>query len=153
MIDWGPLPNGLKVFCAVLAWSRVRFVRVARDETAATTLAMLADCFDTIGGVPAKVLADRMGCLKGGTVAERGDPDTGLRPLRDPLPVRPGLLSSGGPGVEGHRREPRRLRQDRSRACPTSDDLTVLNDACRRWCVEVNARVHSETCAVPDDAA
>ena len=68
-IDWGVLPNGLKVFCAVLAWSRVRFVRVARDETVATTLGMLADCFDTFGGVPATVLADRMGCLKGGTVA------------------------------------------------------------------------------------
>lgn len=31
VIDWGLLPSGLKVFCAVLAWSRVRFVRVARD--------------------------------------------------------------------------------------------------------------------------
>ena len=69
VIDWGMLPGGLKVFCAVLAWSRVRFVRVASDETAATTLAMLADCFDILGGVPAKVLADRMGCLKGGVVA------------------------------------------------------------------------------------
>lgn len=69
VIDWGLHPSGLKVFCAVLAWSRVRFVRVARDETAATTLAMLADCFDLLGRVPAKVLADRMGCLKGGTVA------------------------------------------------------------------------------------
>ena len=69
MIDWGSLPGGLHVFCAVLAWSRVRFVRFARDETAATTLALLAECFETLGGVPAKVLADRMGCLKGGTVA------------------------------------------------------------------------------------
>jgi len=31
VIDWGVL-NGLHVFCAVLAWSRVRFVRVAADE-------------------------------------------------------------------------------------------------------------------------
>ena len=31
-----------------------------------------------------------------------------------------------------------------------SDDLTVLNDACRTSCAEVNARVHSETCTVPD---
>lgn len=30
---------------------------------------------------------------------------------------------------------------------PDSDDLTVLNDACRDWCAEVNARQHSETCA------
>jgi hypothetical protein len=33
---------------------------------------------------------------------------------------------------------------------PDSDELTVLNDACRNWCAEVNARVHTETCAVPD---
>ena len=70
VIDWGTIPGtGIKVFCAVLAWSRVRFVRFARDETAATTFSLLAECFEELGGVPAKVLADRMGCLKGGTVA------------------------------------------------------------------------------------
>ena len=57
------------MFCAVLAWSRVRFVRFATDETAATTFAMLAECFEVLGGVPRVVLADRMGCLKGGVVA------------------------------------------------------------------------------------
>ena len=70
VIDWGALSGtGVHVFCAVLAWARVRFVRFARDETAATTFAMLAECFEVLGGVPAKVLADRMGCLKAGTVA------------------------------------------------------------------------------------
>jgi transposase len=68
VIDWGS-QGGLHVFCAVLAWSRVRFVRFAADEKSATTLAMLAECFETLGGVPGKVLADRMGCLKGGVVA------------------------------------------------------------------------------------
>ena len=68
VIDWGALA-GLHVFCAVLAWSRFRFVRFAADERAATTLAMLAECFEVLGGVPGKVLADRMGCLKGGVVA------------------------------------------------------------------------------------
>ena len=52
VIDWGTLPSGMHVFCAVLAWSRVRFVRFARDETAATTLAFLAECFESLGGVP-----------------------------------------------------------------------------------------------------
>ena len=37
VIDWGVI-DGLHVFCAVLAWSRVRFVRFATDETQATTL-------------------------------------------------------------------------------------------------------------------
>ncbi len=68
VIDWGT-ENGIHVFCAVLAWSRVRFVRFAEREDQATTLALLAECFETIGGVPAIVLADRMGCLKGGVVA------------------------------------------------------------------------------------
>ena len=31
---------------------------------------MLAECFDTIGGVPKTVLADRMGCLKANVVAD-----------------------------------------------------------------------------------
>jgi hypothetical protein len=29
----------------------------------------LAECFETLGGVPRTVLADRMGCLKAGVVA------------------------------------------------------------------------------------
>jgi len=70
VIDWGTFPGtGWHVFCAVLAWSRFRFVRFARDETAPTTFALLAECFEELGGVPAKVLADRMGCLKAATVA------------------------------------------------------------------------------------
>jgi len=60
VIDWGVL-GGLHVFCAVLAWSRVRFVRFADNERADTTLALLAECFEQMGGVPAVMLADRMG--------------------------------------------------------------------------------------------
>ncbi len=55
VIDWG-VQDGLHVFCAVLAYSRVRFVRFADDERAETTLAMLAECFLTLGGVPKVVL-------------------------------------------------------------------------------------------------
>jgi transposase len=70
VIDWG-VEGGLHVFCAVLAWSRWRFVRFATDERAQTTLALLAECFETLGGVPQVVLADRMGCLKAGVVANK----------------------------------------------------------------------------------
>ncbi len=68
IIDWG-VEDGLHVFCAVLAWSRFRFVRFAADEKASTTLRLLAECFELLGGVLATVLADRMGCLKAGVVA------------------------------------------------------------------------------------
>jgi len=63
--------GGLHIFCAVLAWSRFRFVRFATDERAETTFGLLAECLDELGGVPGVVLADRMACLKGGVVANQ----------------------------------------------------------------------------------
>src|ERR671929_780554 len=52
VIDWAE-EGGRKLFCAVLAWSRYRFVRFGADQTRETTLALLAECFDELGGVPA----------------------------------------------------------------------------------------------------
>ena len=49
--------------------TRWRFVRFATDQKASTTLAFIAEALAAIGGVPARVLADRMACLKGGVVA------------------------------------------------------------------------------------
>lgn len=69
-IDWAGAAPGLFLFCAVLAFSRWRFVRFATDQRASTTLALIAETLAAIGGVPARVLADRMGCLKGGVVAD-----------------------------------------------------------------------------------
>jgi transposase len=56
-------------FALCWPWSRFRFVRFASDERASTMFALLAECFETLGGVPKTVLADRMGCLKAGVVA------------------------------------------------------------------------------------
>ena len=76
------------MFCAVLAWSRVRFVRFAADETVRDDAgACWPSASRPLGGVPGKVLADRMGCLKGGVVANVVVPDGGVRPLRQPLRV------------------------------------------------------------------
>ena len=69
VIDWAEAAPGLFLFCAVLAFSRWRFVAFAADQRAATTLALIAEALAAIGGVPARVLADRMACLKGGVVA------------------------------------------------------------------------------------
>jgi transposase len=49
VIDWG-VEAGLHIFCAVMAFSRWRFVRFASDERAATTMEMLARCFEALGG-------------------------------------------------------------------------------------------------------
>lgn len=94
----------------MLAWSRYRFVRFATDQRRETTLRLLAECFEELGGVPAVVLADRMGCLKAGTVANVVVPHPGVRALCRALRVSSGLLRGCGPGVEGRRREPGRVR-------------------------------------------
>jgi transposase len=68
VFDWGEI-GPLFVFCAVLAWSRVRFVYFADNLGAESTMTALARCFEYLGGVPKTALTDRMGCLKGDTVA------------------------------------------------------------------------------------
>ena len=64
-------------------------------------------------GCPGKVLADRMGCLKGGVVANVVVPTRGVRAVRDALRVPAGLLRGRRPGIEGDRGEPGRLCQAR----------------------------------------
>jgi len=69
VIDWAEAAPGLVLFFAVLAFSRWRFVAFATDQKASRTLGLIAEALTAIGGVPARVLADRMACLKGGVVA------------------------------------------------------------------------------------
>jgi transposase len=149
VIDWGTLPGGVKVFCAVLAWCRIRFVRFARDETAATTMALLAECFETLGGVPVKVLADRMGCLKGGVVANVVIPTPDYVRFATHYGFRPDFCHGHDPeskGIVEH------LVGYAKRDVPIPDgevDVAEWNRVAVEWCAEVNGVVHAETCAVP----
>lgn len=112
VIDWGVLA-GVHVFAAVLAWSRVRFVRFAADEKAGTTMAMLAECFEVLGGVPRVVLADRMGCLKGGVAANRVVPTPEYVRFATHYRFRPDFCEAADPASKGNAREPGVLRQGR----------------------------------------
>ena len=49
VFDWGEI-GPLFVFCAVLAWSRVRFVYFADNLGAESTMTALARCFEYLGG-------------------------------------------------------------------------------------------------------
>jgi hypothetical protein len=49
VIDWTQAAPGLLLFCAVLAFSRWRFVAFATDQKAPTTLALIAEAFGAIG--------------------------------------------------------------------------------------------------------
>ncbi len=150
VIDWG-VENGLHVFCAVLAWSRFRFVRFAADEKAATTMALLAECFEVLGGVPRMVLADRMGCLKAGVVANVVVPTANYVRFATHYGFRPDFCEAHDPeskgiveALVGYAKRDLMVPQE-----PAVTDLAAANGMAVRWCAEVNAVVQSQICAVP----
>jgi transposase len=154
VIDWGVL-GGLHVFCAVLAWCRVRFVRFADNERADTTLALLAECFEHLGGVPGVVLADRMGCLKGGVVANRVVPTAQYVRFASHYGFRPDFCEAADPeskgiveNLVGYAKTDLMIPGVDGSGDPFTD-LGAANTAAATWCVEVNAVMHSEICAVP----
>jgi transposase len=158
VMDWAEAAPGLLVFCAVLAYSRWRFVRFAFDQKASTTLAMLAEALEAIGGVPAKVLADRMGCLKGGIVANVVVPTQDYVRFASHYGFGPDFCHGADPQSKGIVENLCGYAQDDlavpllTEAAVTGEqvDLRVLNTEAAAWCAEVNAAVHSEICAVPN---
>jgi len=151
VIDWTQA-DGWRVFCAVSAWSRWRFVRLARDEKAATTMGLLAECFEALGGVPKVVLSDRMGCLKGGVVANVVVPTVDYVRFAHHYGFRPDFCEAADPEAKGMVEALCRYAQvDLVVPADGWADLDEANDAARAWCAEVNARVHTETRAIPDE--
>lgn len=158
VIDWAEVAPGLFAFCAVLAFSRWRFVRFAADQKATTTMAMIAEALAVIGGVPAKVLADRMGCLKGGVVANVVVPTANYVRFATHYGFRPDWCHGNDPqskGVVEHlcgyaQRDlvVPLLTEAQISGVPVS--VAVANEAAAAWCVQVNVAVHSEIAAVPE---
>ena len=150
VFDWGEI-GPLFVFCAVVAWSRFRFVYFTDNLGAEATMEALAECFERIGGVPKTALTDRMGCLKGGTVAGLVIPTPayvrfathyGFRPdfCEGADPESKGLVENLVGYVKSDLMIPEQL---------TVADLATANAKGQAWCDEVNAAVHSEIAAVP----
>jgi hypothetical protein len=151
IIDWG-VDAGLHVFCAVSAWSRFRFIRFAADEKAGTTFALLAECFETLGGVPGTVLADRMGCLKGGVVANVVVPTPEYVRFATHYRFRPDFCEAADPESKGMVEHlVGYAKGDLIVPQAPFGDHAAANAAGAAWCVEVNAVEHSEICAVPVD--
>ena len=149
VIDWGEI-GPLKVFCAVLAWSRVRFVRFATDERQSTTLRLLAECVETLGGVPAVVLADRMGCLKGGVVANVVVPAPSYVRFATHYGFRPDFCEAADPESKGVVENlVGYAKADLMIGTGPWPSVEAANEAAIAWCTEVNGAVHSEIAAIP----
>jgi transposase len=150
VIDWAEVGRW-KIFCAVLGWSRVRFVRFAFDETTDTTLRLLAECLEEIGGVPAVVLTDRMAALRGQIVANQVVPNAAFVRFATHYGFRPDWCEAGDPQSKGLVEHLAGYAQ-RDLLVPQVDSWASLQDANAAavvWCAEVNAAVHSEIAAVP----
>ena len=119
---------------------------------------MIAEALEAIGGVPAKILADRMGCLKGGVVANVIVPTPDYVRFASHYGFVPDFCHGADPQSKGIVENLCGYAQDDlavpllTEAALTGEvvDLRALNGQAAAWCAEVNAAVHSEICAVPD---
>ena len=150
VFDWGEI-GPLFVFCAVVAWSRVRFVYFADNLGAEATMTALARCFEYLGGVPKTALTDRMGCLKGDTVAGLVIPTPTYVRFATHYRFRPDFCEGADPeskglveNLVGYVKSDLMVPEELSVA-----DLPSANELGLAWCNEVNAVMHSEICAVP----
>jgi transposase len=151
VIDWTRIIPGLHMFCAVLAWSRYRFVRFAADETRETTLGLIAECFEELGAVTAVVLSDRMACLKNGVVANVVVPHPDYVRFAAHYGFRPDFCEAADPESKGVVENLVGYAQ-RDLVVPENNfggNIAEGNRQGKLWEIEVNGRLHSETQAVP----
>ena len=157
--DWGEGPRiggrRTQLFCCWLAWSRFRVVLPAWDQSLGSLTACLDRALRIIGGVPAYLLTDNAKTVTVEHVA-------GI-PVRHPDMValgrhygatvatcRPFDPESKG-GTEAT------VKIAKADLVPALANLLAdyasfgaLETDCQAWCSRVNARVHRESAAVPD---
>jgi hypothetical protein len=100
--------------------------------------------------VPAVVLADRMGCLKGGVAANIVIPTAGYLAFARHYGFRPDFCEAADPESKGIVENlVGYAKTDLVVGCGPFTDPASANLAAAAWCAEVNGRLHSETQAVP----
>ena len=149
--------------CSARCWRgrRVRFVRFADDERAETTLALLAECFETAGRGPGRGAGRPDGLPEGRGGREQGR----ARPAT--TCGSPRTTGSGPDFCEAADPESKGIVENlvgyaktdlmipgagRVRRAPFAD-VAAANTAAAAWCVEVNAAVHSRDLRGPGRAA
>lgn len=103
-----------------------------------------------IGGVPAVLLTDRMGCLRAATVAGLVVPHPDYLRFATHYGFRPDFCEAADPESKGMVEHlVGYAKSDLLVAQGPFPDLAQANTSARLWCEEVNARLHTETSAVP----
>jgi transposase len=157
IVDWSEVgtvstaagPRKLYCFCAVLGWSRWRYVRFFTCQRFQVLAHGLAACFETLGGVPAHVMFDNAKTVTVGFVAGAAVLNAELVRLATYYHFTPVTAAASDPESKG--KVEALVRYVKSNLVP-EEGFASLEEANREaaiWCQEVNAEVHEETRAVP----
>jgi transposase len=157
VVDWGHVgtvptaagPRPLSAFCAVLGWSRYRYVRFTTSQRFAALATGLAGCFEHVQGVPARVLFDNPKTVTSQLVCRLSVLNADLVRLATHYTFTPITAAPADPESKG---KVESLVKFVKSDCVPADGFASLDDANRwaeQWCAEVNGEIHSETCAVP----
>lgn len=157
IVDWGEVgkvptsagPRKLYCFCAVLGWSRWRYVRFFTCQRFQVLAQGLAGCFEALGGVPAHVMFDNAKTVTVDFVAGLSVLNAELVRLATHYRFTPVPAAAADPESKG--KVEALVRYVKSNLVP-EEGFAALEEANREaenWCQEVNAEVHEETRAVP----
>lgn len=109
VVDWGHVgtvhtaagTRKLYCFCAVLGWSRYRFVRFTTSQQFAVLADCLAACFEHLGGVPARVMFDNPRTVTTALVAGQSVFNPELVKLAAHYPFSPVTAAAADPESKG----------------------------------------------------
>ena len=138
----------LYCFCAVLGYSRWRYVRFFTCQRFQVLAQGLAGCFEALGGVPANVMFDNPKTVTSYFVAGLSVFNAELVRLATQYHFNPITAAAADPESKGKVEALVRF----VKGCVPPDGLGSLgawNSWGDGWCTEVNAEVHWETQAVP----
>ena len=157
IVDWGEVgnvptaagPRRLYCFCAVLGWSRWRYVRFFTCQRFQVLAQGLAGCFEAVRGVPAHVMFDNPKTVTVDFVAGVSVLNAELVRLATHYHFSPFTAAASDPESKG--KVEAVVRYVKSYLVPEEGfaSLEAANWEAERWCEEVNAEVHEETRAVP----
>jgi transposase len=157
IVDWGEVgtvataagQRKLYCFCAVLGWSRWRYVRFFTCQRFQILAQGLAACFEALSGVPAQVMFDNPRTVTVDFVAGLSVLNAEMVRLATHYRFNPVTAVASDPESKG--KVEAVVRYVKSNLVP-EEGFTSLEEANReaeRWCEEVNGEVHEVTRAVP----
>jgi transposase len=157
VVDWGHVgrvttavgTRPLYAFCAVLGWSRYRFVQFTTSQKFPTLASCLAACFEHLDGVPARVMFDNPKTVTTSFVAGQSVFNLDLVRLAAHYPFSPVTAAAADPESKG--KVEALVRYVKSDCVPAEGfaSLDAANRWGRLWMDEANRTVHPETRAVP----